>query len=211
MPQLVLLGDAVLANRAHTTPKPDTATILGDRLPGWTVTLLAAPGVTMSGVPSQLERVSADVDLAVLSVGGNDAMKHVEILQQPARSSTETLDALLQMADEFVQQYDRVAQAARGRIARLLLCTIYEPPLVGEHTARRARVLLTLLNDQILRVAAARSADVLDLRAICNSKGDFAMQIAPSATGAEKIADAIARVASGDGGRGGRRVTVIAG
>jgi hypothetical protein len=144
----------------------------------------------------------------VLSVGGNDALKHVEILQQPARSSAETLDALLEMTEEFVQEYDRVVQAARGRITRLLLCTIYEPPLVGEHTARRARVLLTLVNDQILRVAVGRGADVLDLRAICNTKGDFVMQIAPSATGAEKIADAIARTANGSGGR---RVTVIAG
>jgi lysophospholipase L1-like esterase len=208
MPHLVLLGDAILANRAHTSPKPDTATILGERLSGWTVTLLAAPGVTMAGVSSQLQRVPADVDLAVLSVGGNDALKHVEILQQPARSSAETLDALLEMTEEFVQEYDRVVQAARGRITRLLLCTIYEPPLVGEHTARRARVLLTLVNDQILRVAVGRGADVLDLRAICNTKGDFVMQIAPSATGAEKIADAIARTANGSGGR---RVTVIAG
>lgn len=208
MPHLALLGDAILANRAHTSPKPDTATILRERLPGWTVTLLAAPGTTIAGVPSQLQSLPADVDLVVLSVGGNDAIKHVGILQQPARSSADTLDNLLSMVDEFSGEYDAVVQAVRGRVSRLVLCTIYEPPLVGENTARRASVVLTLLNDQILRSAGNRSADVLDLRAVCTSRGDFVMQIAPSATGAEKIADAIARAASGSGGR---RVTVIAG
>jgi hypothetical protein len=50
--------------------------------------------------------------------------------------------------------------------------------------------------------------DVLDLRAVCTSRGDFTLQIQPSAAGAAKIARAIAAVATGTGGR---RVTVIAG
>ena len=208
MPHLALLGDATLANQAHTTPRPDTASILGDRLPDWTVTLLAVPGATIASIAAQLEQLPANVDLLVLSIGGNDAMTHVDILEQPAESSAETLDALLEMEEEFAQQYDQVAQAVRGRTARAILCTIYEAPLVGENTARRARVLLTLLNDRILRVAASRGANVLDLRAVCNNQEDFVMQIAPSAVGAEKIADAIARVARGETSR---RVTVIAG
>jgi len=69
-------------------------------------------------------------------------------------------------------------------------------------------VLLTVLNDHILRTAYRLGLDVLDLRAICTIPGDFTLQIQPSAVGAAKIAKAIAAVAAGTGGR---RITVIAG
>jgi lysophospholipase L1-like esterase len=162
----------------------------------------------MAAVPAQAQHLPRDVDLAVLSVGGNDAMEHVDLLQQPAQSSGQTLDALTAMADEFAANYDRVAKSVRDRAPRLVLTTIYEPPLVGKNTASRARVLLTLLNDHVLRTAYRLGMDVLDLRAICTSPGDFSLQIQPSAAGAAKIAKAIAAVAAGTGGR---RITVIAG
>lgn len=208
MPQLVLLGDGILANGKHTNKEPDTAATIRELLRGWTVTLLAGEGSAMSAVPAQLQRLPANPDLLVLSVGGNDAMEHVDLLQQPAKSSGETLDALIAMVDGFTQKYDALVQTVRGRAPRLVLCTIYEPPLVGKNTASRARVLVTLLNDRILRSAYRAGSDVLDLRAICTSADDFRMQIEPSASGAAKIGRAIAAIA---GGTEGRRITVIAG
>ncbi|HWC74349.1 MAG TPA: hypothetical protein VG454_10475, partial [Gemmatimonadales bacterium] len=76
------------------------------------------------------------------------------------------------------------------------------------NTASRARVLLTLLNDQVLRIAARAGLDVLDLRSICTATEDFVMQIEPSAKGAAKIAHAIARAATGEGGR---RLSLVVG
>lgn len=208
MSHLVLLGDGILANRAHTNKEPDTATIIGQQLPGWTVTLLAEEGSAMAAIATQLRRLPANPDLVVLSVGGNDAMGHVDLLQQPAKSSGETLDALIKMVDGFAEKYEGVVQSVRTRAPRVVLCTIYEPPLVGQNTASRARVLLTLLNDRILRTAYRGGMDVLDLRAICTKPDDFRLQIEPSASGAAKIGRAIAAVAAGTEGR---RVTIIAG
>src|SRR5512145_3244621 len=208
MPHLALLGDGILANGAHTGREPDTASVIRQQLPAWNVSLLAAEGSAMAAVASQLKQLPADVDLVVLSVGGNDAMQHVDLLEQPTKSSGDTLDALVGMGDEFAAGYDRVAKSVRDRSPRLVVCTIYEPPLVGPNTASRARVLLTLLNDHILRTAYRWGLDVLDLRAICTSPDDFRLQIAPSATGAGKIGRAIAGIAAGTAGR---KVTVIAG
>ena len=208
MSHLVLLGDGILANRAHTNKEPDTAAIIRQQLPGWTVTLLAAEGSAMAAIPTQLQRLPANPDLVVLSVGGNDAMAHADLLQQPAKSSGETLDALIKMVEEFAQKYDAVVQSVRNRAPRVVLCTIYEPPLVGQNTASRARILLALLNDRILRTAYRVGSDVLDLRAICTSADDFRMQIEASATGAAKIGRAIAAIAAGAEGK---RITVIAG
>lgn len=208
MPHLVLLGDGILANRAHTNKEPDTAATIRQLLPGWTVTLLAAEGSAMAAIPPQLQRFPAKPDLAVLSVGGNDAMGHADLLQQPAKSSGETLDALIKMVDGFSEKYEAVVASVRSRAPRVVLCTIYEPPLVGKDTASRARILLALLNDRILRTAYRSGSDVLDLRAICTNADDFRMQIEPSATGAAKIGRAVAAIASGGETR---RITVIAG
>jgi len=112
------------------------------------------------------------------------------------------------MADGFAGMYQRVVKSVRERAPRLVVWTIYEPPLVGNNTANRARVLLTLLNDGILKAAYRWGLDVLDLRAICTDAGDFTLQIQPSATGAAKIAHAIAAAVSGTEAK---RTTVIAG
>ena len=162
----------------------------------------------MAAVATQLQRFPANPDLAVLSVGGNDALEHADLLQQPAKSSGETLDALIKMAEGFGEKYEAVVASVRGRSPRVVLCTIYEPPLVGKDTASRARILLALLNDRILRTAYRSASDVLDLRAICTNADDFRMQIEPSASGAAKIGRAIAALAAGTEGR---RITVIAG
>ena len=208
MPHLVLLGDGILANGAHTRQEPDTASTIQELLPGWTVSLLAAEGSPIAAVSTQVQRLPANADLVVLSIGGNDAMEHTDILQQPAVSSGETLDALIKMVEGFTDKYDGVVKTVRNRAPRVVLCTIYEPPLVGKNTASRARVLLTLLNDRVMRTAYRWGLDVLDLRAICTSPGDFTLQIAPSAAGAAKIGRAIAAIAAGTEGR---RITVIAG
>jgi hypothetical protein len=208
MPHLGLVGDGILANGAHAGRNTDSSAVLRQLLPGWTVSLLAAEGATMAAVASQLDQLPQDVDLVVLSAGGNDALKHVELLQQPAKSSAETLDALIAMGDEFAASYDGIMKSLRIRPARAVVCTIYEPPLVGKGTASRARVLLTIVNDHVLRTAYRWGVDVLDLRAICTSPGDFRQQVAPSTEGAAKIARAIAAVAAGTDGK---RITVIAG
>jgi hypothetical protein len=208
VPHLALVGDGILANGAHTKGAPDSAAALRQLLPAWTVSLVAGEGSTMSDVESQLAKLPAGVDLAVLSVGGNDAMRHVDLLQQPASSSGETLDALIAMADGFAGMYQRAVKSVRDRVPKLVLCTIYEPPLVGKNTANRARVLLTMLNDGVFRAAYNWGLDVLDLRAICKDPGDFTQQISPSAQGAAKIARAIAAIV---GGTEGKRTTVIAG
>jgi len=202
MSHLVLVGDGILANRAHTGAQPDSATVLRELLVGWKVSLLAAEGATIPLAATQLQRVPSDANVLVLSAGGNDAMEHVELLQTPARSSGEVLDALVQMARTFGAQYRALAEAARSRVPRAVLCTIYEPPLLGKETASRATVLLSLLNDQIMRAAYGLGLDAIDLRAVCSSPGDFTLQIEPSGTGAAKIARAIASAVTSRESRG---------
>lgn len=192
MPTLALLGDSILDNRAYTKPSPDTATHLRESLgAAWAVELLAQDGATISDIQLQLRSLPAGTEYAVLSAGSNDAVEHIGLLTQPATSAAEVLSALDAIAGPFSEQYERLLGGLRPRVDRLLLCTIYEPPLSNPAAACLATVPLTILNDRIIRAAVRFRADVIDLRTVCTVPSDFVLEIEPSAIGAAKIAQAV--------------------
>lgn len=191
---LVLLGDSILDNAPYTRPAPDTAAHLR-RLIGqeWTVELLAMDGARMADMREQLVRIDRPAT-AVLSIGGNDLTEHIALLTRPATSAGDVIGALLAIADAFAPRYEAVLDALRPLVSRLVLCTIYDVRLEPRALAHLARVPIALVNDRIVRAAAARGLDVIDLRAVCTDDADFVLEIEPSPQGAEKIARAIAAV-----------------
>jgi lysophospholipase L1-like esterase len=189
---VVLLGDSILDNASYTHPEPDTTKVLERLLPGWAVRCYARDGARMADVPAQLRQLSEQPGVAVLSVGGNDAVSHIGLLQRRGVSAADILADLLRIADDFAKRYEAVAAGVRERVDRTVLCTIYEVQLEPAPYARLARVPLAVLNDRIMRIAARLGADVLDLRSVCTEPSDFVLQIEPSAQGAAKIARAIA-------------------
>ncbi len=116
------------------------------------------------------------------------------------------LDALVEIGDRFAVGYRELIARVAQSTTRLVLCTIYEPPLYDPVAARLARVPLAVLNDRIIQIAARLRLEVLDLRAVCTEESDFVRQIEPSAKGAAKIAAAIAAVVHGDTASMGARV-----
>jgi hypothetical protein len=197
MPSLVLLGDSILDNAPYTDPGADTTTLLRELLPGWSVTLLARDGATMPDVPAQLRQLRERASLAVLSVGGNDALRHAGLLDMQASHAAEVLADLLAIADDFEDHYRSLARLLRPHAERVVLCTIYEVMLEPARHARLARVPLAVLDDRIIRTASSLACDVLELRSVCTAADDFVLQIEPSSRGAAKIARAIAALATG--------------
>lgn len=59
------------------------------------------------------------------------------------------------IADRFEANYVQLAPGIANRTPRLVLCTVYEPPLLDAVTARLARVPLGVLNDRITQIANA--------------------------------------------------------
>jgi hypothetical protein len=204
---LVLLGDSILDNAPYTRPEPDTSEHLRRLLGGaWRVDLLARDGSTIADVPFQLRELPDPVTCAILSVGGNDAADHIDLLERKASSAAEVLDQLAAIAEHFGTQYDALAREVARRTRRLVLCTIYEPPLFDPASARLARVPLSLLNDRIVRAGAGLGLEVLDLRSVCTQPSDYVKQIEPSPAGAGKIARAIASLLLGQPELGSARV-----
>ena len=192
MQTLVLLGDSILDNEPYTRPEPSTTTHLQRLLPDWEIRRLAQDGAGLADISFQLRQLQARPTVAVLSVGGNDAVEHIGLLEDRTASSRSVLRQLLDIADQFALRYEAVARAVRAHAERTVLCTIYEVQLEPPIFAQLARVPLGLLNDRIIRIAGRLHADVLELRNICTDPADFVLQIEPSARGAQKIAHAIA-------------------
>lgn len=208
MPHVVLLGDSIFDNAAYVPGGPDVRSQLAGALPDdWRVTLLAVDGAMIEDVDRQLSGIPRDTTHLVLSVGGNDALSHIDILERRAASVAEVLDLLASIAGVFARRYRRMLDGVLELDLPLTICTIYNGNLPDPQLQRRASTALVVFNDAILRAAAVAGVGVVELREICEEPGDYANPIEPSVAGGEKIARAISRVlTSGTEGAGPRRL-----
>jgi lysophospholipase L1-like esterase len=189
---IVLLGDSIFDNGAYVGRDPDVAAHLRAAVPdGWRVTSLAVDGATTRGLAAQLARVPREATHLVISIGGNDALGHTDLLAMPVRSTAEALTLFSTRVRGFEADYRAAVAPAFTLALPVTLCTIYNGNLEPER-AEIARIALTLFNDVIVRVALEQSAALIDLRLVCNTPADYANPIEPSGSGGRKIAQAIA-------------------
>jgi lysophospholipase L1-like esterase len=167
-------------------------TQLGQRLPaGWRATLVAVDGGVIRDIPRQLERVPDDATHLVISVGGNDALGFSAVLGAPSRSVADTLEQLAAIRGEFARNYRRMIETVRHRGLPIAVCTIYDPRYPDAARRRVGATALCVINDAIIREAAAAGIPIIDLRLVCGEDDDFANPIEPSSQGGWKIAGAI--------------------
>jgi len=192
----VLLGDSIFDNAAYVgAGEPDVVRQTQEQLPrGWQATLFAVDGSVIGNVPAQLRRLPADASHLVLSVGGNDALRHARLLEDPARSMAEALDMLARTGDDFERAYQLMLEETLARHLPTAVCTIYNPRFTDALMQKLAVTALCIFNDAIIRAAFTRGLPLLDLRLICDDERDYANPIEPSARGGAKIAAAIKRV-----------------
>jgi lysophospholipase L1-like esterase len=193
MGHIVLLGDSIFDNGAYTRGGPDVITQLRSILPpGWRASLLAVDGDRIDDVSRRLSSVPSDATHLVLSVGGNDALAHGDLLDRPARSSSEVLGLLADAADEFEHRYRRLIARLLQRQVPVTLCTIYNGSFPDPRFQRIAATALRVFNDVIVRVGFEHRLSTIDLRLLCTEPSDYANPIEPSSQGGRKIAVAIA-------------------
>ena len=198
MPHLVLIGDSILDNAAYTSGGPDVVSQVRGLLPaGWEATLLAVDGSTTDHVAGQLGRLPKQATHLVLSVGGNNALMHMGILDAPASSMAESIGALADIASDFERRYRSVIADCLDTALPVAVCTVYNGRFDDPSFQRLASAALTMFNDAIMRVAIVHVLPVIDLRFVCNTAEDYANPIEPSSVGGAKIARAIVGLVCG--------------
>ena len=87
MHHVVLIGDSIFDNSRYTEEGPDVVSqVRGLLPPGWEATLLAVDGATTDDVARQIRGLPEQATHLVLSVGGNNALKHIGILETSVSS-----------------------------------------------------------------------------------------------------------------------------
>jgi lysophospholipase L1-like esterase len=192
MSHVALLGDSILDNAAYVAGGPEVRSQVQGCLPhGWRATLLAVGGSRTQDVLAQLRQLPQDASHLVVSVGGNDALDHLDFLSATADSVADVLERLAAMAEAFEGAYHHLVQAALQHALPTALCTIYYPCFPVPVVQRLAITALTVFNDVIIREAFRAGVPLLDLRLLCTDEADYANPIEPSVSGGAKIAAAI--------------------
>jgi len=213
-PHPVLCGDSIFDNavyvrRGEHDVLGHLTELLDDRRGA---TLLAIDGSRTSDMADQFALIPDEATHLFISVGGNDALGKIVLLERDCPSVEEALLVMADVREDFQRDYRGVLEQALLRGLPVTVCTIYFPrytlqnPERGDVSSERLRDLerkqrwsfaaLTLFNDIILLEAIDRCIPVLDLRLVCNEDEDYANAIEPSTIGARKIAEKILDIAA---------------
>ena len=191
MAHLVLLGDSIFDNAPYVGEQPEVIVQLRTKLPvGWNATLKAIDGDKIDNVYAQLE-LPEDATHLILSVGGNNALSHLNILNENLVSSAQVFSKLADISEQFEQQYQKLLQKILSFNVPTAISTIYYPNHSTIIERRIAIAALATFNDVIIRQAFGAGIPLIDLRLTCNEPQDYANPIEPSSIGGEKIANAI--------------------
>ena len=164
MNHLILLGDSILDNASYTEGGPAVITHVQEQIPkDWQATLLAVDGSTTENVADQIREIPSNASHLLLSVGGNNALLRVEVLETPVNSSGEALILLSEVVREFEASYRKTLKQCPSLNLPLVVCTIYHGNFTDSSYQQRVIVALTLFNDVIIRVATENRLKVIDL------------------------------------------------
>ena len=196
---LVLAGDSTIDNAAYVPPGQDVTTLLQGLAGTARVTSIARDGGLAGQTADRLSWLPADATHLFLSVGGNDALLNLDLLQQPVGSVGEALATMQPVLARFREDYARLLAVVARRRLSVAVATIYAPwfPDAGHRLA--VEMALPLFNEAILAEAFRHGCSLIDLRLVFDRPTDFAHQIEPSAEGGAKLAAAVARWAASDG------------
>ena len=195
---LVLLGDSIFDNVSYTRGEPDVHAHLESMLPADArATLVALDGATTRGLPSQIGRIPPEATHLFVSIGGNDALSHLDLLRTAVRSTADALELFSQRLAGFEDNYRAAVLPLSSRGLPVTLCTIYNGWFTDPRERGHTRTALSMFNDVILRTALEARFGIIELRHVCTTAADYANPIEPSGTGGRKIAQAILAAASG--------------
>ena len=191
-----LLGDSIIDNKVYVGEGELSVTehLQHDSL--FYFTLIAVDGDTTKDVlDNQLDYLKEPVSHIVLSIGGNDLLQNLHLLQDETSGMKFALEKCSELISEIQENYTKILEHLSQFDAKVLLCTVYEgdlesDPLLAEYD-KAGQVMLKMHNDTVYHLASKFEVDVLELRNIFTNKEDYANPIEPSHIGGEKLAKAI--------------------
>jgi hypothetical protein len=191
---VVLAGDSIFDNDEYVPGEPGVLAQLRASLPaGWLASKVAVDGDVINDVRRQVKNLPADATDLIVSVGGNDALGHSDLLAQ-VRGPADLPRLMYAPLGKFRASYAAMLDLLTPISVRLQVCTIYTAiPFTEPLWRTLAPVAIGAFNQVIMEEAAIRGIEVLRLDRVCVEDVDYSVlsPIEPSAQGGQKIVDLI--------------------
>ena len=191
-----LLGDSIIDNKVYVGEGELSVTEHLQHKSSSYFTMIAVDGDTTKDVlDNQLDNLKEPVSHIVLSIGGNDLLQNLHLLQDETSGMKFALEKCSELINEIQENYIKILEHLSQYDAKVLLCTVYEGDLESDlllaEYDKAGQVMLKMHNDTVYYLASKFEVDVLELRNIFTNKEDYANPIEPSHIGGEKLAKAI--------------------
>ena len=212
MKHIILAGDSVFDNRTYVeVGEPDVRDQLADLLDDENkATLIAVDGDINKNVSKQLDNIPNDATHLFISIGGNDALMHIDSFTDSVSTIGDALDSFNEKIQEFEKEYIKMLTNTIKYGLKTTLCTIYNPYFDHDNMdrikymfpsntnfkklQRRSTTALPLFNNIIFQEAFNFGLPLMDLRLIFNDKADYSNPIEPSVVGGIKMARIIKEI-----------------
>lgn len=183
----VLMGDSILNNNSYVPDGQGIATLLKKQTPHGHVVNLAKNDAIMPQIPPQIDKLR-ELDskyndsntIIFLSVGGNDILMTYENHEKPDFDS---------MIEEYKKLVDSIKIVASK--AKLYLVDLYFP---RNEENQIFWPIITEWNNKLSKYAQDNNVSIFKVSSILTEPDDFVNQIEPSATGGQKMVDAMLMV-----------------
>jgi lysophospholipase L1-like esterase len=191
-----LLGDSIIDNKVYVGEGELSVTEHLQHKSSSYFSMIAVDGDTTEEVlDNQLDNLKEPVSHIVLSIGGNDLLQNLHLLQDEISGMKFALEKCSELISEIQENYIKILKHLSQYDAKVLLCTVYEGDLESDlllaEYDKAGQVMLKMHNDTVYYLASKFEVDVLELRNIFTNKEDYANPIEPSHIGGEKLAKAI--------------------
>ena len=191
-----LLGDSIIDNKVYVGEGELSVTEHLQKNSSSSFTMIAVDGDTTEDVlGSQLDNLKEPVSHIVLSIGGNDLLQNLHLLQDETSGMKFALEKFSELISEIQENYTKILEHLIEYDTKVLLCTVYEGDLESDlllaEFDKAGQAILKMHNDTVYYLASKFDVDVLELRNIFTNKEDYANPIEPSHIGGEKLAKAI--------------------
>jgi lysophospholipase L1-like esterase len=191
-----LLGDSIIDNKVYVGEGELSVTEHLQYNSSSNFTMIAVDGDTTEEVlDNQLDILKNPVSHIVLSIGGNDLLQNLHLLQDETSGMKFALEKSSELIGEIQENYTKILQHLSQYDAKVLLCTVYEGDLESDvllaEYDKAGQAMLKMHNDSVYYLASKFDVDVLELRNIFTNKVDYANPIEPSHIGGEKLAKSI--------------------
>ena len=181
----VLLGDSIIKNNSYVKNGKGIDDMLNEKTNG-NAHCYAKDDSTIVDVYSQLDSIPSDLNTKTttifLSVGGNDILNNY-VNKEVSVKDTKGLDPIF-------NAYKKIIKSIQTKMndSKIVLLDIYYPTNIK---FTQYKPILEEWNKLISDFASTNNIEVINISNILIESTDFTLNIEPSETGGEKIADNI--------------------